>query len=472
MRLVIAGGPRTVVVATAAGLSSTTRPAAIRPWDFHFLSFRHHYRIRATKGRRKRSKGREFSTSAACLSPSTRPHDPVIQNAAPPPPPLSSFSSSSAPAMPKESGGIGILPPTDLTSPVENSNIGNNAGNNVILPLHPSPPSSLSRDIKQQDQDREQTSTSASDSSQTPPGASQSVMHATATAAAEAAEVGKQPPQPQPQTQPSSSATTSRSFRQIIQSSAIGRAADFYSRIQGRRPYWTQLWCTLFIYLCGDLSAQLFVGDAGGKAKDKDNDMEKKANKKNGEQERGMGDEVEKEGVMARYDPLRTVRHMTVGALAAVPGYKWFMYLHNNFNFRSKPRFVSIITKVAINQVCFTPIFNTYFFCMQSLLAGTSLTETWERLKLALPTSIVNSAKLWPAVTAFMFMYVDPQFRNIFAGAIAVGWQTYLSWLNQKAAKEVEAAEAAQVQAQAVEVEGLRQDGGGVGVVASVAATS
>lgn len=109
---------------------------------------------------------------------------------------------------------------------------------------------------------------------------------------------------------------------------------------------------------------------------------------------------------------------------------------------------------------------------MQSLLAGTSLTETWERLKLALPTSIVNSAKLWPAVTAFMFMYVDPQFRNIFAGAIAVGWQTYLSWLNQKAAKEVEAAEAAQAQAQAVEVEGVRQDGGGVGVMASVAATS
>ncbi|QSS60125.1 integral membrane protein [Histoplasma capsulatum] len=302
-------------------------------------------------------------------------------------------------------------------------------------------------------------------------------MPATATAAAEAAEVGKQPPQPQPQTQPSpsspsSSATTSKSFRQIIQSSAIGRAADFYSRIQSRRPYWTQLWCTLFIYLCGDLSAQLFVGDGGGKAKDKDKDMEKKVNKKNGEQERGMGDEVEKEGVMARYDPLRTVRHMTVGALAAVPGYKWFMYLHNNFNFRSKPRFVSIITKVAINQVCFTPIFNTYFFCMQSLLAGTSLTETWERLKLALPTSIVNSAKLWPAVTAFMFMYVDPQFRNIFAGAIAVGWQTYLSWLNQKAAKEVEAAEAAQAQAQAVEVEGVRQDGGGVGVMASVAATS
>jgi hypothetical protein len=36
-------------------------------------------------------------------------------------------------------------------------------------------------------------------------------------------------------------------------------------------------------------------------------------------------------------------------------------------------------------------------------------------------------------------MYVSPPFRSIFAGVIAVGWQTYLSWLNQKAAREVEA---------------------------------
>lgn len=38
-------------------------------------------------------------------------------------------------------------------------------------------------------------------------------------------------------------------------------------------------------------------------------------------------------------------------------------------------------------------------------------------------------------------MYVPAQFRNVFSGCIAVGWQTYLSWLNQKAAKEVLAAE-------------------------------
>ena len=115
------------------------------------------------------------------------------------------------------------------------------------------------------------------------------------------------------------------------------------------------------------------------------------------------------------------------------------MFLHNNFNFTSK--FLSILTKVCVQQAVFTPVFNTYFFSVHSLLSGASFEETFERLKKALPVSINNSVKLWPAVTAFSFMYVPPQFRNVFAGCIAVGWQTYLSWLNQKAAREVEVAE-------------------------------
>lgn len=115
------------------------------------------------------------------------------------------------------------------------------------------------------------------------------------------------------------------------------------------------------------------------------------------------------------------------------------MFLHHNFNFAS--RFLSVLTKVAIQQLVFTPVFNAYFFSVHSLLSGSSLPETLERLKLTVPVAFVNSAKLWPAVTAFSFMYVPPQFRSVFSGCIAVGWQTYLSWLNQKAAREVEVAE-------------------------------
>jgi protein Mpv17 len=107
------------------------------------------------------------------------------------------------------------------------------------------------------------------------------------------------------------------------------------------------------------------------------------------------------------------------------------MFLNNNFNYSSK--FLSIATKVTVNQIAFTPIFNSYFFGMQSLLSGDSLLQVWERIKRTVPTSMINSCKLWPAVTAFSFTFIDPQYRSIFAGVIAIGWQTYLSFLNRTA---------------------------------------
>lgn len=107
------------------------------------------------------------------------------------------------------------------------------------------------------------------------------------------------------------------------------------------------------------------------------------------------------------------------------------MFLGNNFNYTSKV--LSLTTKVVVNQICFTPIFNTYFFGMQSLLSGDSLPEVWDRIKRTVPTSMINSCKLWPAVTAFNFTVIPPQYRSIFAGFIAIGWQTYLSYLNRRA---------------------------------------
>ncbi|KAK2810100.1 hypothetical protein FQN50_003294 [Emmonsiellopsis sp. PD_5] len=311
-------------------------------------------------------------------------------------------------------------------------------GDSIDNPTHPPtpphtppgereiPPSSSSQ--SRMGSEEEQTPTSASASANSPLPSSIPDTQATSTSPTILPNNTTSPPSP-PQ------ALQRRTLRQIIKSSPIGRAGDYYSRMQDRRPYWTQLWCTLFIYLCGDLSAQLFVGEGAG------DDKEGKAKGVDGVKDGGGGGGGDgAEGKAKGYDPVRTVRHLTVGAVACIPSYKWFMFLHNNFNYPSS-KILSILTKVSVSQIFYTPIFNTYFFSAQSLLAGVSVSDTWERLKVALPTSIINSAKLWPAVTAFMFVYVDPQFRNVFAGCVAVGWQTYLSWLNQRAAREVRAAE-------------------------------
>lgn len=90
------------------------------------------------------------------------------------------------------------------------------------------------------------------------------------------------------------------------------------------------------------------------------------------------------------------------------------MYLGRSFNYASKT--LSLGTKVVVNQIVFTPIFNSYFFGMQALLAGNGMSEVWEHIKKTVPTSFINSWKLWPAVTAFNFTYIQPQYRSVFAG--------------------------------------------------------
>lgn len=96
----------------------------------------------------------------------------------------------------------------------------------------------------------------------------------------------------------------------------------------------------------------------------------------------------------------------------------------------------NVCSQVTVNQILFTPIFNSYFFGMQSLLTGMTIPETIERIKNTVPVSWVNSCKLWPAVTAFSFAFIPIEYRSIFGGVIAIGWQTYLSLLNQRAAAE------------------------------------
>jgi protein Mpv17 len=175
-----------------------------------------------------------------------------------------------------------------------------------------------------------------------------------------------------------------------------------YGRMQQRSPLLTQFESSLTIYFLGDLSAQTVA--SGGF---KDNN----------------------------YEPARGLRALLIGGLSSIPSYKWFMFLGTHFNYSS--HIVSLAVKIVINQTFFTPIFNTYFFGMQSLLSGSTLAEAKQRVIDTVPVSWKNSWKVWPVVTAFSFTYVLPQYRNVFAGVIAVGWQTYLSWLNKNAeAKE------------------------------------
>ncbi|KAK4197629.1 hypothetical protein QBC40DRAFT_308881 [Triangularia verruculosa] len=154
----------------------------------------------------------------------------------------------------------------------------------------------------------------------------------------------------------------------------LTRAAQAYGRAHHKRPKTTQLLTSLFIFLCGDISAQTISGED--------------------------------------HDFGRTARALFIGGSSSLPSYFWVVYLSNNFNFAS--RALSITARVVVNQIVFAPLFNIYFFGTQALLSGASTAEIWERLVKTVPRSVLNSAKLWPAVMTINFAFVPLPFRSMF----------------------------------------------------------
>lgn len=161
-----------------------------------------------------------------------------------------------------------------------------------------------------------------------------------------------------------------------------------YTRFHQRRPNLTQLLSGIIIYFLGDASAQRIQSSSPDDG----------------------------------YDPVRAARTTLIGALASVPAYKWFTYLGDALNvFRWG--WLNVAMKVVFNQCTFVPVFNVYFFGMQSLLSGHSIEGAWERVTHTVPESWKNSWKVWPAVTAINLALVPVHWRSVFAGesSFAVG---------------------------------------------------
>jgi hypothetical protein len=94
-----------------------------------------------------------------------------------------------------------------------------------------------------------------------------------------------------------------RSVWDVVKAGPVGRFGEWYTNVQFRRPYTTQLASSFIIYLAGDLSAQLIFPSEAKPSDESEKD----------------GEKVSSGG----YDPLRTLRHLTVGVVSAIPSFKW-----------------------------------------------------------------------------------------------------------------------------------------------------
>lgn len=105
----------------------------------------------------------------------------------------------------------------------------------------------------------------------------------------------------------------SRGFKEILKASPLGRFGRWYAGAQARKPYTVQVWSSIVIYLCGDLSAQLLFPE-----KPSPKELAKLQDGPETKEE----DDTEK-SFFSTYDPWRTARHLVVGGGSSIPSYHW-----------------------------------------------------------------------------------------------------------------------------------------------------
>lgn len=203
-----------------------------------------------------------------------------------------------------------------------------------------------------------------------------------------------------------------------------------YSRATKSRPYLTQFISSLVIFFLGDISSQYLQRSIPAHSFEKPpfsttTDVSAPS----------PADSVP---TSSRYDPQRSIRALIIGGTVSIPTYHWFIYLSNLFP--QLPHRRSLWMKVIVNQIVYAPIFSAYFFTIHSLLSGhggdtigSRFSAAWVRVKTTVPTSWVNGLLFWPITTALSLSFIPLRSRSIFAGGASIIWQSYLSFINQRA---------------------------------------
>ncbi|KAF8950934.1 Protein required for ethanol metabolism [Haplosporangium bisporale] len=179
-----------------------------------------------------------------------------------------------------------------------------------------------------------------------------------------------------------------------------------YTRTLAKYPVWTQAFTTGVLFGTGDIIAQFLIESKPSKGKDA------------------------AVPVTGSWDVARTGRMAIFGAGFAGPVlHHWYKFLDRKIQL-STP-FRSLLGRVAVDQLCFAPCFIASFFVGQGFLAGANKQTIQARLEKGYPGALKSNYMVWPAVQLLNFWCVPLQHRLMVVNTFALGWNTYLSHVNQ-----------------------------------------
>jgi protein Mpv17 len=130
------------------------------------------------------------------------------------------------------------------------------------------------------------------------------------------------------------------------------------------------------------------------------------------------------------YDIMRTVRLGSFGFLIhGTTGHYFYGFLDSKLPGTAP---LTVISKVAIDQTIWNPIFGIMFFGYLNLMEGKSFTDYTNKLKQDLPTAVMGSWAVWVPAHTINFAFVPPAQRLLYINTIQIGYNVFLSFLGNK----------------------------------------
>jgi protein Mpv17 len=134
------------------------------------------------------------------------------------------------------------------------------------------------------------------------------------------------------------------------------------------------------------------------------------------------------------YDVMRTIRLGSFGFLLhGTTGHYFYGFLDAKLPGTSIP---TVMTKVAIDQTIWNPIFGCMFFGYLSLMEGKTFDQYVQKLRSDLKTAVMGSWAVWVPAHTINFAFIPPSQRLLYINSIQIGYNIFLSFLGNKAVDE------------------------------------